>query len=275
MRYVITHAAWADGRKESLARMLDVPGMTDACPEILASRHREHPAQWAQRLWQWVADQPEPVVCLEDDVALPENFPAMCEAVLAASGGQECVSLHLQAPGTVNVQFENHWCRSYWLSTVACIMTPAAAGELVEYCAKLPWQVLARVNHDNLAIWWAWARQKPFLATIPGLCRHDNSIPSTFGYDAHANRQPHVTLDVRTDLRPADPTWWGSPEGCPHVDNPWATPLPLESIRRALADGGLCVSCAWQPARVGTQAGLKLCARCLHQLAGAAMGLQV
>lgn len=270
MKYVVTHAAFAAERRTSLGRMLPhLPVDTT----VLQSRHKEHPAQWAQRLWEFVSLCTEPVVCLEDDVLLPGDFTAMCAAVWEASGGKECVSLHLQAPGTADIQFQHRWCRSYWLSTVACIMTPDAARELVEYCEKLPWPVLARVNHDNLAIWWAWARQKPFLATIPGLCLHDNAIPSTFGYDGHTNRQPHVTLETRTDLRPTDPTWWGSPDAAPHVENPWAAPRALESVRRALADGGLCLSCAWRPARVGTQTGMTLCAACMHQLVGAAMGL--
>ena len=273
MRYVITHAAFAPERRESLVRMRErLPRQGDAVT-VLRSDVREHPAQWAQRLWQWVAWQDEPVVCLEDDVILPDGFHEMCEAVLRASGGKACVSLHLQAPGTVDVQFQR-WCRSYWLSTVACIMTPDDARSLVEYSCALPWNVLARMNHDNIAIWWAWERQQPFLATIPGLCKHNSAIPSTFGYDKHPNRVPHVGLWAQEGMRPTDPDWWGAVPGCPpHVNNPWAQPHVLESIRRALQGGGLCLACACRPARVGTQTGMRLCAQCLHTMAGAAMGL--
>lgn len=260
MRIAVQHAAWDARRRPGLERLL---GQLEGRPAVLvASERREHPSVFGTRLWESVAGCDGPTICLEDDVEVPRGFVAACEAAFAAGGGRS-LSLHLQAPGLRDVAATGaRWARCYWLSTVACVLTPVDAASLLDFAAALSWRWRSQVAHDNVAIHWAWSRQRPFLATIPCLAAHDGTVPSTLGYDAHPNRGPGVML-AAGNVAPLD---WPEPgEDVPYVDNPWATHAWLVQVRHSLATGVVCSVCLVRPGEVGS-ANASACRPCLAAL---------
>jgi hypothetical protein len=274
MKIVVNHAPWAKGRPETLARLLEQLGPS-ADVLVIPSRRVEHSSSWARKTWEFVEDQKGPVITLEDDVEVAPGFVAACEAV-SSLAPDEAISLHTQVPEAVQCAAEGHrWCRCYWLSGPASILPPWVAASLLDYAAAIPQGVLAHMNHDNVTMHWAWARQRPFLATIPALAHHDTGVPSTLGYDDHPNRVPHVPLCNFPDARPADPAWWGSPATAPTaptVANPWASPQYLETVRAALRGPGLCTMCLSSPAAVRSSNGTALCSNCVRAATLAATG---
>lgn len=270
MRIAISHAPWADGRPASLARLID---QLDTCMPIhtLESVRREHPSVFGTRLWTFVEGfDGEPVICLEDDVQVPPGFVEACEAAFDAGGG-ESLSLHLQAPGLSELTARGaRWARCYWLSTVACILTPEDAASLLDFAAAIPWRTRSAIAHDNVAIHWAWSRQRPFLATIPCLATHDESVPSTLGYDGHPHRGPGVVL-APGSVAPID---WPSPDGAEYVANPWASPEWCAQLRASLrSPRGVCAMCLVRPAEIGSDQTAALCRICIAGLVTAGLGV--
>ena len=268
MLIAIQHAEFDDRRGPSLSRLLQqIEGRGRV--NVIASRRREHPSVFGTRLWEYVEACGGPVICLEDDVQVPRGFEAACEAAFEAGGG-ESLSLHLQAPGLRDVAATGaRWARCYWLSTVACILTPKDARDLLDFAASLPWTFRSQVAHDNVAIHFAWARQRPWLATIPCLATHDGVLPSTLGYDAHPNRGPAVAIDA-DEAAPLD---WPSSLGAAFTVNPWASAGWMTTIRDSLrSEGGVCAACMVRPAAIGS-AHAALCRPCVMSFVGTAMGV--
>jgi hypothetical protein len=261
MKFAIANAGWLPDRRESLAMLMS---QLSGTIKIFTSRRREHASVWAPRLWQYVADQADPVVCLNDDIHVCPDFERACDAV-AEAAPERLVSLHTQVPGAAKLVVE-HWCSSYWLTGPAYMMWPGVAAELLDFWASLPWRHASQMNEDNCAIHWAWSKQQPILQTIPALAHHDVGVPSSLGYDNHPFRTPSVPFG---DEPVTAPGYWTLQAEVPYVENPWATVSGLEGFRRSLtAEGVTCDGCSSQSAFM-TIGGTSLCSQCAGSVAQA------
>lgn len=278
MRYLIAHAPHAPGRKESLERLLDQIPHTVYTPKsgraahiirrgvtVFDSHGREHASIWARRIWEHAAHfHPQEHVCiLNDDVVLADDFHDRIERAVQAVP-DEPISLHC---GNANVEpITGAWARCYHYSGPAVILPPGAAESLCEYVYTLPWPLLSRLNEDNVAIMWAWDRQRPFWYLLPSPVTHDTSVPSTLGYDDHPHRQPMLVGPER------DPHV-ASKDAVPFVELPWADTRALRYRREVLRAGrSLCILCLGREAVVGAvKEGVMICAVCLTDLNNAAI----
>jgi hypothetical protein len=265
MRYLIAHAPHAPGRKESLARLLE-PFKREiyAAPEVLASRGPEHASIWARRLWERAAEINDHVCLLNDDVSLAPDFEErIARAVQAVP--DEPISLHCTNPA-VMAHPDAAWVRCYHYTGPAVILPPGAAASLLEFVYALPWSFLSRLNEDNIAMEWAWSRQRPFWYLLPSPVWHDTGVPSTLGYDHHPHRVP-VVVGPERDVTVKDP---GS---VPFVELDWCRTEGLDYRRNVLKAGrSLCFLCTGREGVVGdVKQGITLCTICLGNLTSTAL----
>lgn len=265
MLIVVPHAKWMVGRTETLARLL---GQLGTVSKVFPSERKEPCWTWTRRLWEWCAQYDEHVVCLEDDVEVCPDFVRVVSRVIDAAPN-EMISLHCAAPAALRLANEGaHWCRSYWLTGPAHVLPPGLARELLDFWDSVPWDVAARLNNDNIAIHYAWSKQRPILATIPALARHDESVPSSFGYDSHLHRGPSVPWTAYPV-----PATWGPPTDA-FADNPWCSAAHMTEFRRVLREGvSLCSACLSSPAIVTFgPSNVALCRQCSKRIAIAHLG---
>ena len=88
MRILIAHAAWMQGRKDTLSRLLAWlgPSVSRENVTVLESARREPSYVWARRLWAEAARTPdEYAVCLNDDVIICEGFERHVRAAAYAA----------------------------------------------------------------------------------------------------------------------------------------------------------------------------------------------
>ena len=261
VKFLIAHAAWAPGRSETLADMLKIVPSTN----VVMSDRKEHSAIWATRVWNWAANlfSDDHVVILNDDLLLHPDFPTICEAMVSALPN-ECISLHTQMPEARALR--GPWVRCYWYSGAAVILPPGAARSLLDFA--VPWSLASRVNEDNVAIHWAWARQKPFWCPIPAPVIHRIDVKSTLGYDDHPMRQtsvPWTSSDASADGALVDVSYWRNCGSAPLIENPWMPDPKLRHMAPLIASGArLCQLCSTNEVVVGNkEAGL--CRECARQ----------
>lgn len=262
MKAVITNAGWAPERKATTERLLgQLSGVNTA---VLVSERREHASIWARRMWEWAARQEDHVVCLNDDVLVHPDFVSACRAIIQAVP-HEIVSLHTQAPQATELGHRGfHWARCYWLTGPAYILPPGAARALLDYA--LPWHFISRVNEDNVAIHWAWDKQRPIWNTIPALAHHDVKTPSTLGYDNHPFRTPSVPFDMFPDADVKSVAYWKTTSDPPWIANPWMPPHKLDYMRRVFRAGRpMCFVCVEKEGEIQrSHDGPAICRRCLQ-----------
>ena len=270
MRIAIASAPWSPGRDAGCARIIR---QLEDVPYILTSKRREHASVWAVRLWEFVAEQAatEPVVCLNDDVTLHPQFEAIVEAMLEAQP-RRVLSLLTNNPHAPALRAAgHHWLACYWLTGPAYVLWPEHAASLLDWFAKAPSSLTRNTNEDNWAIHWAWDRQEPIWACIPGIVEHDTAIPSTLGYDNHPNRTSHVPWSD-ADVGMLDPAYWEQAEPPPWAPNPWMDVRAMQTIRGWVRGGvKVCEMCCAESACSGSatsQIGL----RCLRACAAAVNG---
>ena len=274
MRVLVAHAAWMPERAATLGRLC---GQLGASAQVLASERREPAYLWARGLWHEAAARSGPVVLLNDDVEVCPDFLDACDALATAAPG-EIISLHCQAPGAVDVAASGaRWARSYWLTGPAYLLPSGMAATLLDFWDALPFEIATRLNEDNVAIHWAWANQRPILQCLPALARHDVTVPSSLGYDAHPHRSPAVDW-VSWDLERSGAPYeglqdWPAPVAPIHyVENPWAPAAALMRFRTFVQDGvPICTACLDAPA-LYRGPGVQLCGACGGKVAVAAMG---
>ena len=265
MKVAIAHAAWATGRHAGLRSILD----QEPTAHVIASKRREHASVWAVRLWEWVAEQREPVVCLNDDVVLHPKFEEIVDTMIEVVGPRAPLGLLTNNPHAPALRAEgHHWLQCYWLTGPAYVLWPEQAGSLLDWFARAPSTLTRNTNEDNWAIHWSWDRQVPVWCSIPGIVEHDVEIPSTLGYDGHPNRTSHVPFsDCSADL--TDPAYWRQEGPPPWVPNPWMHVGALAQIRAWVRGGTeFCEMCAGEPAIAGS-ATSKIGERCLRACADA------
>lgn len=238
MKVLVAHAAWSAERRASLKRLAE---LLREDPWVSQSKGPEHASIWGRRAWEWVAEQDEHVLVLNDDVLVHPELRRICEAMIEAVP-DECLSLHTNILGAAAEEMAgHHWARCYWYTGPAVILPPARARSLLSWVYGTPWSFLSMVNEDNAAIHWAWAERRPFWAAIPAPVIHDTAVPSTLGYDGHPDRVPTVpwTAERFGAAKLTEPAWWRVEAPPPLVANPWmprerldATEIALEQVRR-------------------------------------------
>lgn len=269
MKIAVAHAGWMPDRTRTLTRLLNTlrVGHHDADIKIFTSKRREHASIWATRIWEWVAEQNEHVAVLNDDVFVIADFSETCDAIVKAVP-DEIISLHTQAPGVVQVALDGwHWARCYWLTGPGYILSPQDAEGILAYAAELPWEFRSRVNEDNVAIHYAYDRQRPIYQTIPACVHHDTTTASSLGYDNHLFRVPSVPWTECLAEKFTDPGYWRLTDEPPFVENPWMPPARLHYVRRILrAKRPLCVLCMDREGQVGrmTAGGPAICTHCTN-----------
>jgi len=267
MRVAISHAAWGPGRPESLARLLSQLGK-EADVSVFSSKRPEPVVVWSRRLWEFVEAQKEPVLCVQDDVTVHPQILEAC-GVLTRFVSDEILCLHMQSPDAIKVAKEgHHWCRIYWLSAPCYILPPPIATELLDFWSK-NMDKLGCLNEDDIAVIWAWTKQKPFLTVLPALAYHDPNVPSTLGYDDHPNRVPSVPWVEKDNV--VDPGFWHRPPRSPM----WVPAGPVEyldRVRKAIAGEGLCSCCSNGEAVVKFPRGTRVCHECAKKITLATIG---
>jgi hypothetical protein len=263
VRVVIAHCGWLPERKASLRRLLGQ--LPRICSDwVLTSDAKEHAAVWARRAWEWAARTNDHVVILNDDVILHPDFLKIVGAMIEAVP-DECISLHTTAPAAIELQQQGHaWARCYHYTGPAVVLPPGAAASLLEYASALPWSFVSRINEDNLAIHWAWEKQRPFWCAIPAPVTHDTAIPSSLGYDAHPYRTPTVPARAE-DVNLTDPARWAKHWDAPWMPNPWMSVDRMTYMRTVLKMGRhICSLCSELEGVVGdAKNGVMVCGRCL------------
>ncbi len=262
MRFLIAHASWLPDRKSPMSILRESIGARSI---VVASRGREHASIWARRVWEQAADFDEHICILNDDVILHPNFRAVVEAMVEAVP-DEPISLHTSAPGAVDVgKWGLPWARCYHYTGPGVILPPGHAADLLDFVYRLPWSYLSRTNEDNVAIHWAWERQRPFWCAIPAPMTHDTSIPSSLGYDDHPNRVPTVPWSEFPDAKLTDSDYWAMPDGVepPLIENPWAPTKMLDHVRRIWRAGrNICTLCMVRESVVGSK-DVGICNQCV------------
>jgi hypothetical protein len=271
MKVCIATAPWAPGRKEALAKL--VRQLDPIKPVIFESKRREHSSIWERRVWEWIEDQSEPVIKLEDAISVAPDFVEICEAIASQAPG-EAVSLHNQCPESLPAsRLGFRWVKTYWLSGSAMILPPKIAHDVLDYAAEMPWATASAIPWDNTTMHFAWRAQHPWLAVLPALACRDVGVSSTTpGADQHDNRQPFVLWKSFIHSPMKDPKFWVKPDEVPFINNPWASPDWLNIVRLSLAGEGLCTACREAEAVVRFPTGASVCRRCAKKITLATIG---
>lgn len=258
----IAHAGWDEGRKPHYTRLIGQLGRH----RTLESRKPEHASVWAQRLWRTALDGDEThSVFLNDDVILPPNFRAACEAV-TESVPDQVIALH-----TINAHGKAPWFRSYWLTGPAYIIPRALLPNLLAFCEE--WKdFAARFNEDNVVMQWSWGRQQPVWHCVPALVKHDVTAKSTLGYDGHPNRVTRVPWDEWPEADIASVEYWRQgTQTPPLVECPWMSMGRLQSIQARRGKICVCAACSIEDPGIEFGNGNGICRSCLAHAARAAI----
>lgn len=240
--YIASAAGWAPERRASLERLRKQLPFA----HVLISDEKEHSTIWALRMYRKaLADKVDQAFFLNDDITVPRNFLAICEALHEAEPNQ-VLSLATVCPEAQTAR--GPWLRSYLLSGPAYAYPRDDLADLLKFHEALPVDLRAKMNEDEVAAHHAWSRQKPIWQTIPSLALHDVEVPSTLGYDHHPRRV-------------AEALWTGDPDGIasleaagywrvddepPYVPHPWLPESVMRGTHRMLRGGDnimLCVFC--------------------------------
>lgn len=234
----IAHAAWAPGRDKTLGRLLS---QLFVCPRILESKKKEHASVWAQRLWRAALEVPaDHHVFLNDDVMVPENFDAICESI-AFGHSDQIVSLHTHRP--VDAPDALRWFRSYWLTGPGYIVPHRVLKDLVEYSNAHP-ELVKHTNEDNVIMQYAWHNQQPIWHATPAPVVHDQTVPSTLGFDPHPLRRSNFSwqdVDDVEDMGKAE--FWAQEGRPPLVDCPWMSAAQLRIVEMRRGKPPVCAYC--------------------------------
>lgn len=256
---LIAHAAWAEGRRESLSRLLDqVPRA-----EVVTSTVREHASIWAPRLWRRAFEMCKPyewATFLNDDVTLTGDVG---ECLATVGGECDAVSLAtIQPEAPAAFVAGKRWLASYCATGPGYSIRASALPSLLEFHGKtLTNGMRARMNEDEVLSHWAWANQKPFWQCIPALVKHDVAVPSTLGYDNHPGR----VATVLDEIKPWPDMSGEMPDYVPHC---WMGEGRMRAVRRACVNGwdfdDVCVFCATRPVLIQSPTtGAGICGQCL------------
>ena len=271
----IAHAAWDPRRHASLRRLLDrlPPGV-----HVQRSERPEGSWGYARRLWRWAEAQGVDSVCLlNDDVEVCDDFAEAVDVMVASVPDGEILGLHAQGEQARSLAERGvNWCRAYNLTGPGNVASSYTYGKLADWWDSTPdLQCVKNVNEDNVASQWMWDQQRPAWLPLPSPLKHDASVPSTIGYDAHEHRTTLCPWD-RFPVDMTDPATWalrGPAHLVPWIENPWFPAKTLDSLRRRRKFEPLLGTC-WY---CGTGDGhatsnvtnCRICVQCAHKILGA------
>lgn len=235
---IIPHAAWAEGRKESLSRLVEQLERQDMRPLIVASTEREHAQVWAPRAWRAAVERDaDATIFLNDDVDVAPDLLAVVR-VMAELLPDEIISLHSQLPVTKALaEAGQRWVRCYWASGPGYCIPRAMTAKILEWMVGLPKSFLDLYNEDGYLSMYAYGMRRPIWHCIPALVQHRVEVASTLGYDDHPLRVAVVDwkshplakeasdaldLSARAFWLPTSPPTW--------VENPWLTTVRLQQL---------------------------------------------
>jgi hypothetical protein len=258
VRICIAHASWLPERRETLARLLET--VPDA--EVFRSKRREPACIWARRVWEWAEDGGG--IILNDDVQVHPEIGAVVEAMLQSVQG-EALSLHPTMPVARDLaDAGSRWMRCHWYTGPGVYLPARVATELLEWGDRIGWETCARLNEDNLAIYWAIAYGKPFWMPLPAPVAHNAEARSTMGYEHHPFRSCTVPWTDYPEAKMTDPDFWRSSAPNTEIPNPWMPAPAFKGIATALLSGkGLCSMCLVAEPIIGSANGARLCASCI------------
>jgi hypothetical protein len=274
----IAHAAFAEGRRWGLERLVGQLKEQGVEPYVQVSETPEHAQVWARRLWAWAATQNAPAILLNDDVTVSPDLVSRVDEMTDVLP-DELISLHCQLPAAKSLAEAGvTWLRSYWTSGPGYVLPPGVPAKLEDWISHTPSTILGKWNEDGYCNMFSFSRRRPQFHCLPALVQHDCDIPSTLGYDKHTLRV--ATVDW------ADPLFAsGLPQvrldgPAPFVDNPWMTVttlIALEALRDMpgvpLPSAGLCFMCKERPPKFNSAStGAGVCGSCVSACVAASMG---
>src|SRR5271157_2005624 len=189
----IMHAAFAEGRRESLKRLLAQIGAP--IPYISASMRPEPVFVYGRRMWRWASEQDADLVgVLNDDVRVCPDFvetlSSMCKAVpgevigLSATGVEAC--LYAKAG--------HNWVRSYNLTGQGYAAPPKVFAEMLSFWESSAFFRSGRHNADDtVGSQWLYDVQKPAWLSLPAIVQHDTAVASSVGHADHPHRASLVS----------------------------------------------------------------------------------
>lgn len=265
----VAHAAWAPGRRESLARLLEqVPGA-----EVVTSTVREHASVWAPRLWRRAYELTNPgewATLLNDDVTIAPDHAIENMLATVSAGDVFGVSLATIQPEAGSAYAAGkRWLLSYCATGPGYALRREIIPLLLDFHAKkLTDGMRAKMNEDEVLSHFAWSRQEPFLHCLPALVKHDVSVKSTLGYDNHPGRIASFLWDEHTDL-----AHWPTPSNVDYVSHPWMGEGRMRAVHRAITNGwdfdDTCVICADRKVLMQSpKTGAGICGQCLAEAVG-------
>ena len=268
----IAHAAFLPERAATLDRLMSQLAGQRGQFVVHRSEQREHASVWATRVWAAAAaEDAEAAIILNDDVEVSPDLVAACRAMLAVKTSR-MVSLHAVHPMARSLAEAGLRAFStYHLTGPAYMLRKGAAAELLAYFESAPKSWTSKVNEDNWAIQYAFRIREPIWNCIPALAKHDESIPSSLGYDHHPGRVTQV--DWRDPIfEGIDMLDWQPLYPVPFIETHWTSKGALTTTEIAVTLGispETCWFCLEQPAICGSdKSGTRMCGRCLHLFTG-------
>lgn len=236
----IAHAAWADGRKETLSRLVKgIDARRHPLMLLSESREREHAGTWARRLWGAIAahdavsEAPDAWIVLNDDVFAAPNVHEHVSRMLTATSAP-IIALHCNSPGAPSIMAAGHeWLRSYWVTGPGYVLRRGVAARLLAFADEhgaAAWEG----NEDALMMRWLKSIGEPAWHCLPALVEHDTATRSTLGYDDHPMRQTlvpwHRPIVGAAQLPQLGERWQAPPaEAPPMIECPWYSTAQLDA----------------------------------------------
>lgn len=276
----IAHAAFLPERKATLERLLkqlaEQRGVSHGFePRVHRSEKREHASVWATRVYRAIAaENPDAAIVLNDDVEVSPDLVASVRQMLRQPTSR-MISLHASHPMARSLaEAGQRWFATYHLTGPGYVVRKGGARELLDWGAAAPKAWFEKVNEDNVAIQWGFRNREPIWNAIPALVKHDESVPSSLGYDQHAGRVTKVAWDEEIfrgiDLR--DEHTWDPPRGgVPFLETHWTDTATLLTEEIAISLGiapMICWFCKDRPALIGSnKTGARICHVCVRDFA--------
>ena len=271
----IAHAAFLPERGASLARLIGQLRPQGVRPVVHRSETTEHASIWARRIYEAAAaENADGTIVLNDDVEVSPHLIEAVEGILDDKTSR-MVSLHAVHPMCRSLaEAGRAWFATYHLTGPGYLLRRGAARELRDYYAAAPARWTSNVNEDNVAIQLAFRHREPIWNTIPALVLHDESLPSTLGYEKHPMRvTPVPWMDPLFDPKEIrDPRRWLVTDPVPFLETHWTKRETLLATEIAVSlgiDPSRCWWCLERQASFGAErSGARMCGRCVQDIVG-------
>jgi len=269
--HIPTASAWLPERVATLDRLLAQLEKQDCRPVVHRSMRREHASVWAVRVYEAVAaEDPDCAIILNDDVQVAPDLIAAIHAVLQNPRHRlsRFLSLHAVHPMSRSLaEAGQRYFSTFHVTGPAYCHLRGTSREILAYYKEAPKAWTSKLHEDNVQIQLAFRHREPVLNLIPALVVHDESVPSSLGFDSHPNRVTKVPwtdpLFEGVDLTKG----WEVPAQVPFMETHWTQTQTLLS-QEISNDLGVapeaCWHCLERPAFFGSEkSGARMCGKCL------------